>query len=153
MTSPPRPTRPLEDVPDAGRFDRYAERASRFVSQAAFFVISLLGVIVWIPTILVIKSADSWQLVISTIASVLAFLLIALLQNSARRQDLALHRKVDALAAGLITLMHQQLEADPAALEGAIAEVEEAIGLEKRMQGEEGAPGRYEESVPAGGDR
>jgi low affinity iron permease len=44
------------------------------------------------------RSVDTWQLVINTATSVLAFLLVALLQNSERRYDRALHEKVDALA-------------------------------------------------------
>jgi len=41
--------------------------------------------------------------VINTATSVLAFLLVALLQHSERRYDAALHYKVDALARGLVT--------------------------------------------------
>jgi hypothetical protein len=58
-------------------------------------------VVIWLPTILIFSSVDTWQLVINTMTSVLAFLLIALLQNSERRYDEALHRKIDALAAGV----------------------------------------------------
>ena len=40
--------------------------------------------------------------------SVLAFLLIALLQNSERRYDEALHRKIDALAIGVAHLLESE---------------------------------------------
>jgi low affinity Fe/Cu permease len=43
------------------------------------------------------REKPTWQLVINTLTSVLAFRLIALLQNSERRYDEALHDKVDAL--------------------------------------------------------
>jgi low affinity Fe/Cu permease len=60
-----------------------------------------VAVLIWMPTIFLFRSVDTWQLMINTLTSVLAFLLIALLQNSERRYDEALHDKVDALAAGL----------------------------------------------------
>ena len=114
-------------------FDRFAEAASRFVSEAAFFIISLVVVIVWMPTILLFHSVDTWQLVINTATSILAFLLVALLQNSERRYDIALHKKVDAVAQGLVTVMRQQLETDAPALERSIDELCSTVGLEQRI--------------------
>jgi low affinity Fe/Cu permease len=106
-------------------FDRFAEATSRFVSQAAFFVIAVILVIlviVWVPTIAVFQSVDTWQLVLNTVTSVLAFLLIALLQNSERRYDLALHRKVDALVASLTLLVRYELK-----LRGQSEDLEQAL--------------------------
>src|SRR4051794_11090227 len=127
------PERPSQIGERQTRFDRFAETASRFVSEAAFFTISAILVAIWIPTILIFDSVDTWQLVLNTITSVLAFLLIALLQNSERRYDRALHTKVDALATGLVVLLHQQVDGhdDPRARE-ALADLEAAIGLEER---------------------
>src|ERR671934_2402907 len=115
------------------RFDRFAETASRFVSEASFFIISLVVVIVWMPTIIVFEDVNTWQLVINTATSVLAFLLVALLQNSERRYDHALHRKVDALARGLVTVMRHQVQTDSAALERSIDELSSVLGLEQRV--------------------
>src|SRR3954447_23504475 len=80
------------------RFDRFAEATSRFASKGIFFAAAVVVVVLWLPTILLISSIDTWQLVINTLTSVLAFLLIALLQNSERRYDDALHRKIDTIA-------------------------------------------------------
>jgi low affinity Fe/Cu permease len=132
--------RPTQIGERRSSFDHFAERASEVVGQAGFFIGALLMVLVWIPTILVFDNADTWQLVISTITSVLAFLLVALLQNSQRRSDVALHRKLDALAEGLAVLT----AADRAAGAGdcaeaqaerrqAEAELRAAVGLEERI--------------------
>jgi low affinity Fe/Cu permease len=86
-------------------FDRFAEGISRFVSRGPFFAVALAFVVVWLPTIFIFESLDTWQLVINTVTSVLAFLLIALLQNSERRYDDALHRKIDVLATALAELL------------------------------------------------
>jgi low affinity Fe/Cu permease len=114
------------------RFDRFAETASRFVSEASFFTMSAILVAVWVPTIWLFHSVDTWQLVLNTVTSVMAFLLIALLQNSERRYDRALHTKVDALAAALAVIIREQSQGEEQDLEHALAELEAAIGLEER---------------------
>jgi low affinity Fe/Cu permease len=102
------------------------------VSTGAFFGISVVLVVLWFPTIVLIPSVDTWQLVLNTAVSVLAFLLVALLQNSERRSDLAAHRKLDAIAAGLADLM--QHGADPAAsdLQGRAGDLRRIVGLDDR---------------------
>jgi hypothetical protein len=64
---------------------------------------------------------------------VLAFLLIALLQNSERRYDEALHHKIDALAAGLADLMQHQAEGDREMLQRHIEALRRSIGLEREL--------------------
>ena len=124
--------RPTELGDRRTRFDRFAEAASRFVSEAAFFTISAILVAVWVPTIWLFHSVDTWQLVLNTVTSVMAFLLIALLQNSERRYDRALHAKVDALAIALTVVIRHQAERDDEDLDKVVAELEAAIGLEER---------------------
>jgi low affinity Fe/Cu permease len=114
-------------------FDRFAESASHFVSKGMFFTISVVIVVVWMPTIFLFGSVDTWQLVINTMTSVLAFLLIALLQNSERRYDEALHQKIDALAAGLADLMEHQAEGDREVLQRHIDELRSSVGLEREL--------------------
>lgn len=114
-------------------FDRFAETASQFVSRGVFFTIAVVVVVVWMPTIFLFQSVDTWQLIINTLTSVLAFLLIALLQNSERRYDEALHQKIDALAAALADLMEHQAEGDKQVLERHIEELRSSVGLERDL--------------------
>ena len=114
-------------------FDRFAESASKFVSRGLFFTISVVVVAIWMPTIFLFKSVDTWQLIINTLTSVLAFLLIALLQNSERRYDEALHQKIDALAAALADLMEHQASGDRELLERHIEELRSSVGLERDL--------------------
>jgi low affinity Fe/Cu permease len=132
------PTMARRTQPDhpANRFDRFAETISHFVSKGAFFAVSLIVVVIWIPTLLLIPSIDTWQLVINTLTSVLAFLLIALLQNSERRYDEALHRKIDAIAAGLADVMERIDEregGDDGELHKKVEGLRESIELERRI--------------------
>ena len=129
------PPRRVARESQRSRFDRIAETISQFVSRGAFFTVSLVAVLIWTPTIVLFESVDTWQLVINTFTSVLAFLLIALLQNSERRYDEALHEKIDALAAGLADLMEHQSrgDADPELLARHIDELRAAVRLEERL--------------------
>jgi low affinity Fe/Cu permease len=114
-------------------FDRFAEASSHFVSTGAFFGISVVLVVLWFPTILLIPSVDTWQLVLNTAVSVLAFLLVALLQNSERRSDLAAHRKLDAIAAGLADLMQHGVDPAASDLQGHARDLRRAVGLDERV--------------------
>jgi low affinity Fe/Cu permease len=120
------------------RFDRFAEAVSRLVSKGVFFTAAVVVVVLWLPTIVFISSIDTWQLVINTLTSVLAFLLIALLQNSERRYDDALHEKIDTIAAGLADLMERLEDRGLDQREGEelredVEKLRESIELERRM--------------------
>ncbi len=114
-------------------FDRFAEASSHFVSTGAFFGISVVLVLLWFPTIFLIPSVDTWQLVLNTAVSVLAFVLVALLQNSERRSDLAAHRKLDAIAKGLADLMQHGVDPTASDLQARARELRHAVGLEERV--------------------
>jgi low affinity Fe/Cu permease len=118
-------------------FDRLAEAVSRFVSKGAFFTICVVTVAIWVPTLVLFSSVDTWQLVLNTVTSVSAFLLIALLQNSERRYDEALHRKIDALAEAVADLLEREARgAEGPELErvnGDIDALRDSIELERRV--------------------
>jgi low affinity Fe/Cu permease len=119
--------------PRRAAFDSFAETAARLVSRGFFFTACLLVVIVWIPTVVLFNSVDTWQLVISTLTSVSAFLLIALLQNSERRYDEALHHKIDAMAAALADVIDYEQERDPEQLKRHLEDLRAAVGLERDL--------------------
>lgn len=124
-----RPALPSEVSGSIGLFDRFAERASRLVSQAPFFAAAVLLVLVWAPTILFL-SFDAWQLLINTATTIVTFLLVALLQNSQTRDDQATQHKLNAIADGLADLM-EHVGGDNEALRRAVHELKLAVGLER----------------------
>jgi low affinity Fe/Cu permease len=112
-------------------FDRFAGGASRVASRAPFFAFCVVLVLVWAPTIFVIGSVDTWQLIINTVTTIVTFLMVALLQNSQFRTDAATQQKLNAIADALADLM-EHLADDDGPLEDEIHELEEAVGLEDR---------------------
>jgi low affinity Fe/Cu permease len=111
-------------------FDRFAEAASEFASHAAFFLGCVVLVLVWIPSYFVLGNLNTWQLVINTATTIVTFLLVALLQNSQRRSDEAVHQKLDAIADGLADLMSPRRSTDDE-LEEDESGLRRAIGVER----------------------
>ena len=111
-------------------FDRFAEAASEFASHAAFFIACVVLVVVWAPSYFVFQNLNTWQLVINTATTIVTFLLVALLQNSQRRSEQAIHQKLDALADGLADLMEHMSE-DDADVRRDIRDLHSTVGAER----------------------
>jgi low affinity Fe/Cu permease len=109
-----------------GWFDKFATTASKFVSRAWFFAFCVLLVIVWAPSIALIHSISTWQLIINTLTTIITFLLVALLQNTQERSDRALQTKLNAIAEAMSHLMTAQ------GLKHEVEELRDAVGLEDR---------------------
>ncbi|HKN91271.1 MAG TPA: low affinity iron permease family protein [Acidimicrobiia bacterium] len=115
-----------------GIFDRFAGLASDIAGRAAFFAFCLLLIIVWAPSILLLRDVDTWQLIINTATTIITFLMVALLQNSQTRNDQAVHHKLNAIADGLSDLMVQLESGLPDRdVRKDVAELRAAIGLEE----------------------
>lgn len=122
MTEPLMPSEVDEHV---GYFDRFASWASSVVSRAPFFAFCVVMVLVWAPSIVLIRDIDLWQLIINTATTIITFLMVALLENSQSRADKAVQHKLNAIADALADLMQDTHEPDA-------AELRAAVGLEHR---------------------
>lgn len=114
-----------------GKFDRLATVVSDQVSRAWFFALCVLLVLLWVPSILVIRTVDTWQLIINTMTTIVTFLLVALLQNTQKRSDRAMQQKLNAIVEALADLMEAGQIADPS-LVGDVKTLRLAAGLEDR---------------------
>jgi hypothetical protein len=118
-------------------FDKFAGYASKLASRAWFFAFCVLLVIIWAPSLLLLKSIDTTQLIINTVTTNVTFLMVALLQNSQTRADQAVQHKLNAIADALADLMEhvaQDTQADDrkADLQHDMMELQDAVGLENR---------------------
>lgn len=121
------PRMPSQVSDKVGAFDRFAEKVAQLASRAWFFVFCVLLVIVWAPSIILLRNIDTWQLIINTATTIVTFLLVALLQNTQTRADLAIQHKLNAISEALLDLMefHELSPQD-------IGELRSAIGLEDK---------------------
>lgn len=113
------------------RFDRLASSVSRVVARAWFFCACALIVLIWAPSIVVIKNLDTWQLIINTFTTIITFLLVALLQNTQYRADQAIQKKLNAIVEALADVMEALAEQDPT-MPSDVEELRRASGLEER---------------------
>jgi low affinity Fe/Cu permease len=82
--------------------------------------------VLWAPSILIFRNIDTWQLIINTTTTIITFLMVALLQNSQRRGELAIQQKLNAIADMLSDLAENE------GLSKDARELREAVGLEDR---------------------
>lgn len=130
--SEPEPQMPSQVSDHLGTFDKIATAASRVASRAWFFAFCVLLVLVWAPSYFLLRSVDTWQLIINTATTIVTFLLVALLQNSQSRTDNAVQHKLNAIAQALGDLMdHLDDRSDPHDLTRDRRELHAAVGLEK----------------------
>ena len=123
---------PSEVSERVGFFDRFAGWAAHIASRAAFFAFCVLLIVVWAPSILLIRSLDTWQLIINTATTIITFLMVALLQNSQTRSDQAVQHKLNAIADGLADLMRHTVDGgDEKELKKDMVELRDAVGLEE----------------------
>ena len=111
-------------------FDKGAERIAQFVAHPLFFLACILTVVLWAGAGSFAGYSDTWQLVINTGTTIVTFLMVALLQNSQRRDELAVHRKLDAIADALADFMDKSGKD----LKEDVKELEQSVGME-RVQG------------------
>ena len=90
-------------VSDAFRV--FARRSSIMLGSAWAFAGAMLVILVWLLTGPTFHFSDTWQLIINTVTTIITFLMVALLQNTQTRNDLATQHKLNAIADALADLM------------------------------------------------
>jgi hypothetical protein len=121
---------PSEVSERVGPFDLFAGHSSRIASRAAFFTFCVLLVVIWAPTIFLIRDVDTWQLIINTVTTIITFLMVALLQNSQTRTDQAVQHKLNVIADGLADLMAYVHDGGGRDLHLDLVELQAAVGVE-----------------------
>ncbi len=126
-------TMPTEVSSRVGMFDRFAGSAAHVASRATFFAFCVILILLWAPSILIIRNVDTWQLIINTATTCITFLMVALLQNSQTRADQAVQHKLNAIADGLADVMaHLADDDEERDLGRDMMELRAAVGLEEQ---------------------
>ena len=127
--------RPARDarkgLDDRSPFDRFVEEMYLKVSRPSFFIVCVLVVVVWLFSAPLWADLKAWQYVIHTVASVMTLLLLALLENAARRSDEATQEKLNVMAEALAALLQSRAAEDPG-LQKDVEKLHDTVGLEER---------------------
>lgn len=145
MTNGPSDRLPSSVSGRLGLFDRFATKVSHLVSRAPFFAAAVAIVIAWLIEGIFKMAAEgprafldqTYQLQINTVTTVITFLLVALLQNTQARDNVALQDKLNAIAEGLSVLMDKVHSDEKDDLQDALRELRAAVGLEDKVGAED----------------
>jgi len=78
-------------------FNNAAKNVSRFTGGAVCFGLVIGSVLVWLATGPLFRYSDTWQLVMNTGTSIVAFVMVFLIQNTQNRDTEAIQIKLDEL--------------------------------------------------------
>lgn len=98
---------PSEVDHDRGWFDELAERAHDIASRDIFFIVLVVLTLLWAPSYFLLHSLSHWYIAFVLPAEIVTLFLVALLENSNRRSEQALHRKLDAFAVALAAMARE----------------------------------------------
>lgn len=122
-----RPTSPIDVTHERTWFDRAADTTSNVLARPRFFLLCLGVVVVWAVSGPVVDFSHHWIDALQTVAALVTFLLVALIQNEGWRNGKAAQRKLNAIAAALAELMESS-DVD----QDHVRQLNAAVGLEKR---------------------
>jgi low affinity Fe/Cu permease len=91
-------------------FHKFAQRTSMAVGSPWAFVLAALVILTWVLTGPIFGFSDTWQLVINTGTTIIAFLMVFLIQNTQNRDARTMQLKLDEL-------IHAVAEADNAMID------------------------------------
>jgi low affinity Fe/Cu permease len=124
---PDRPTHPTDVSEETSWFDRLADRMSRTVARAPFFLACVAVVAVWVAAGPLVHYSHGWVDALQVVATLVTFLIVALLENEGWRGNKATQRKLNAMAGALAELLeHSDVDPDH------VRQLNAAVGLEKR---------------------
>ena len=83
------------------RFRRFAHRIAGTMEAAWVFTLAVVIILGWVLLGPLFRFSDTWQLVISTISSIVTLLMVILIQNTQNRDAKAIHLKLDELLRGV----------------------------------------------------
>jgi len=78
-------------------FDAFAKKAAKFTVSPACFLTAVLIVVVWAASGPIFKFNETWQLVINTGTTIIAFLMVFLIQSTQNSDTEAMQIKLDEL--------------------------------------------------------
>ncbi len=79
------------------RFRRFAERTTAALGTVWAFTAAVAFTLLWGLSGFVFGFSDTWQLTMNTVASIVAFLMVFVIQNTQSRDARAIHLKLDEL--------------------------------------------------------
>jgi low affinity Fe/Cu permease len=78
-------------------FTRFTSAVARAMGHAWIFAAALAILLLWALSGPLLGFSDTWQLIINTSTTIITFLMVFIIQNTQKRDNLALNIKIDAM--------------------------------------------------------
>ncbi|SAK99931.1 Low affinity iron permease [Caballeronia pedi] len=85
--------------PVSRAFDNFASAVTRWAGSPLAFGLAVISVVAWLISGPVFHYSEDWQLVINTGTTIVTFLMVFLIQQSANKDSVAVHLKLNELLA------------------------------------------------------
>jgi low affinity Fe/Cu permease len=80
-------------------FDAFASAVTRWAGSPVAFGLAVISIVVWLVSGPIFHFSEGWQLIINTGTTIITFLMVFLIQQSANKDSVALHLKLNELLA------------------------------------------------------
>lgn len=80
-----------------GLFARFTSAAANYLGRPGMFLLAATIIIVWAISGPFLDFSDTWQLIINTFTTLIAFLMVFIIQNTQNRDSAAVHLKLDVI--------------------------------------------------------
>jgi low affinity Fe/Cu permease len=97
----------IEKHPIRDAFQQFSVAAADLTGTPAAFLLSVFLIVAWLVSGPYLRFSDTWQLIINTISSVAAFLMVFVIQNSQTRDTWEIHLKLDELIRAVAAARNQ----------------------------------------------
>lgn len=79
------------------RLNKFLAKSAKMAGNPMTFIIAILLVVMWLIIGMIFGMNNTWLLILNTIATVNAALMVFIIQNTQNRESKALHIKIDEL--------------------------------------------------------
>ena len=80
-------------------FDTFASAVTRWAGSPVAFGLAVISIVAWLVSGPIFHYSEGWQLIINTGTTIVTFLMVFLIQQSANKDSVALHLKLNELLA------------------------------------------------------
>ncbi|MES2775490.1 MAG: low affinity iron permease family protein [Bacteroidota bacterium] len=91
-------------------FDRFSGAVTKATGSPSAFLLAITVVLVWGITGPLFQFSDTWQLVINTGTTIITFLMVFIIQQSANKDTVAIHLKLNELIASSIRASNRLID-------------------------------------------
>jgi low affinity Fe/Cu permease len=123
-------------------FRVFAQRSSAMLGSAWAFGAAVLVILVWLLTGPMFHFSDTWQLIINAATTVVAFLMVFLIQNTQNRDAKAMQLKLDELIRAIKEARNDLVDLEDLSDEELQKLEEQFRNMRKRAEND-GSPSRH----------